>query len=62
MTKFLTFHGNTGESGVSDDRDGRILMAMNGTCQVRNRADVMVVSSFDVRMKRLEKIDDSQLL
>ena len=52
MTKFLTFHGNTIELGVSDNWDGRILVAMKGKCQVRNRADVMVVSSFDVRIER----------
>ena len=44
---------------MSDNRDGGILVAINVTVKVRNRTDVMVVSSIDVRLLRVEKIDDS---
>ena len=64
-TKFLTnplkFRRNFVfiNKGVSDNRDGGILVAINVTVKVRNRTDVMVVSSIDVRLLRVEKIDDS---
>ena len=41
--------------GVSDNRDGGILVAINVTVKLRNRTDVMVVSSIDVRLLRVEK-------
>ena len=41
--------------GVSDNRDGGIMVAINVTVKQRNRTDVMVVSSIDVRLLRVEK-------
>ena len=64
-TKFLTnsrkFRGIfvVINKGVFDNRDGGILVAINVTVKVRNRTDVMVVSSIDVRLLQVEKIDDS---
>mgnify|MGYP006176036499 CR=1 FL=1 len=61
MTKFLTnspkFRGIfvVINRGVSDNRDGGILVAINVTVKLRNRTDVMVVSSIDVRLLRVEK-------
>ena len=45
--------------GVLDNRDVGMLGAINVTGKVGTRTDVMVVSSIDVPIMRVEKIDDS---
>ena len=65
MTKFLTnsrkFRGIfvVINRGVSDNRDVGMLGAINVTGKVGTRTDVMVVSSIDVQLLRVEKNDDS---